>query len=157
MTDKRKYKVSTTPKLNAGAKAITDEHEPPRFRDNNRLDPLRRDVDEASSSQDFREDEIDDRLSPPSNGSIFLPAAMPEIRNVQQHTQPGVIMSPCQFRQENLAASLTDADLLDHIKINFFSPMRRRLKDHLPYLHEARERFGQRGRRVPVPGNPTLD
>jgi hypothetical protein len=48
-----------------------------------------------------------------------------------------------------------DADLLDHIKINVFVPMRRRLKDHLPYLREARERFGQRGRRVPVPGNPT--
>src|SRR5271169_5593166 len=48
------------------------------------------------------------------------------------------------------ARSLSDADLLARVEDNF-----RNWRENLPYLREARDRFAQPGRRVPVPGTPT--
>jgi hypothetical protein len=45
---------------------------------------------------------------------------------------------------------LTNAELVERCVQGF-----RKLKEIVPYLREARERFAQQGRRVPVPGNPT--
>ena len=50
---------------------------------------------------------------------------------------------------------MTDAQLLSHLQTHLFGPIKKKLRDHLPYLMEARERFAQPGRRVPVKGNPT--
>jgi hypothetical protein len=52
-------------------------------------------------------------------------------------------------------ADMSDAELLDHLQSHVFGPLKRRLRDHLPYLMEARERFGAQGRRVPIKGNPS--
>lgn len=46
--------------------------------------------------------------------------------------------------------TLTDAELVEKCVQGF-----RGLRETIPYLREARDRFSQPGRRVPVPGNPT--
>ena len=51
---------------------------------------------------------------------------------------------------EELANKLSDSELIDRCVQGF-----RKLKEVAPYLREARDRFSQPGRRVPVPGNPT--
>lgn len=51
---------------------------------------------------------------------------------------------------EEVAKKLTDSELIDRCVQGF-----RKLKEIAPYLREARDRFSQPGRRVPVPGNPT--
>ena len=51
---------------------------------------------------------------------------------------------------EDLARMLTDTELVERCVQGF-----RKLKEIVPYLREARERFAQQGRRVPVPGKPT--
>lgn len=50
----------------------------------------------------------------------------------------------------DLVKALTDLELIERCVQGF-----RKLKEIVPYLREARERFAQRGRRVPVPGKPT--
>ena len=51
---------------------------------------------------------------------------------------------------EDLAKTLSDSELVEKCVQGF-----RDLREALPYLREARNRFAQPGRRVPVPGNPT--
>ena len=51
---------------------------------------------------------------------------------------------------EDFARTLTDAELIEKCVQGFC-----KLKEIVPYLREARERFAQQGRRVPVPGKPT--
>jgi DNA (cytosine-5)-methyltransferase 1 len=51
---------------------------------------------------------------------------------------------------EDFAKTLSDSELIQKCVQSF-----RQLRDLIPYLREARERFAQPGRRVPVPGNPT--
>jgi hypothetical protein len=51
---------------------------------------------------------------------------------------------------EDLAKTLSDSKLVEKCVQGF-----RDLREALPYLREARNRFAQPGRRVPVPGNPT--
>lgn len=46
--------------------------------------------------------------------------------------------------------TLSDAELVDRCVQGF-----RKLRDLIPYLREARRRWAQPGRRVPVPGRPT--
>jgi hypothetical protein len=52
--------------------------------------------------------------------------------------------------KEQHAKSLSDADLLAKVQDTF-----RNWRQNIPYICEARDRFAQPGRRVPVPGNPT--
>jgi DNA (cytosine-5)-methyltransferase 1 len=51
---------------------------------------------------------------------------------------------------EDLAKTLTDSELVERCVRGF-----RKLKEIIPYLREARERFAKPGRRVPVAGSPT--
>jgi hypothetical protein len=51
---------------------------------------------------------------------------------------------------DDFVRTLSDADLLDKCVQGF-----RKLRDLIPYLREARRRWSQPGRRVPVPGRPT--
>jgi len=51
---------------------------------------------------------------------------------------------------ETVAKGLSDSELVEKCVQGF-----RDLREALPYLREARDRFAQPGRRVPVPGNPT--
>jgi hypothetical protein len=68
-----------------------------------------------------------------------------------------IAIEPSEQRPLGLVSptDMSDGELLDHLQTNLFGPLKRRLRDHLPYLMEARERFAQPGRRVPVKGNPT--
>jgi hypothetical protein len=50
---------------------------------------------------------------------------------------------------DNFARTLSDAELVDRCIQGF-----RRLRELIPYLREARRRWAQPGRRVPVPGRP---
>ena len=54
------------------------------------------------------------------------------------------------LQPEDVAKTLSDSELIDRCVQGF-----RKLKEAAPYLREARDRFSQPGRRVPVPGNPT--
>jgi hypothetical protein len=49
-----------------------------------------------------------------------------------------------------VAKGLSDSELVERCVQGF-----RDLREAIPYLREARDRFAQPGRRVPVPGNPT--
>ncbi len=51
---------------------------------------------------------------------------------------------------EAVAKTLSDSELVEKRVQGF-----RDLREAIPYLREARNRFAQPGRRVPVPGNPT--
>jgi hypothetical protein len=51
---------------------------------------------------------------------------------------------------ETVAKALSDPELVEKCVQGF-----RDLREAIPYLREARNRFAQPGRRVPVPGNPT--
>jgi DNA (cytosine-5)-methyltransferase 1 len=51
---------------------------------------------------------------------------------------------------ETVAKALSDSELVEKCLQGF-----RDLREVIPYLREARNRFAQPGRRVPVPGNPT--
>lgn len=52
-------------------------------------------------------------------------------------------------------SSLTDKQLIAHLRKRLFRPEKKLLKDQLPFLLEARRRYAQPGRRVPVEGRPT--
>jgi hypothetical protein len=52
--------------------------------------------------------------------------------------------------KEQHAKSLSDADLLAKVEDTF-----RNWRENIPYIREARDRFAQPGRRIPVLGNPT--
>lgn len=51
---------------------------------------------------------------------------------------------------DDFVRALSDAELVDRCVQGF-----RKLRDLIPYLREARRRWAQPGRRVPVPGRPT--
>jgi hypothetical protein len=51
---------------------------------------------------------------------------------------------------EDLVEALNDSELVEKCVQGF-----RDLREAIPYLREARNRFAQPGGRVPVPGNPT--
>lgn len=51
---------------------------------------------------------------------------------------------------DTVAKGLSDSELVEKCVQGF-----RDLREAIPYLREARDRFAQPGRRVPVPGNPT--
>lgn len=51
---------------------------------------------------------------------------------------------------ETVAKGLSDSELVEKCVQGFCD-----LREAIPYLREARDRFAQPGRRVPVPGNPT--
>jgi DNA (cytosine-5)-methyltransferase 1 len=51
---------------------------------------------------------------------------------------------------ETVAKALSDSELVEKCVQGFHD-----LREAIPYLREARNRFAQPGRRVPVPGNPT--
>ena len=53
-----------------------------------------------------------------------------------------------------IASAMGDAELCAYIA-GALSQVKKILRDILPYLAEARRRFAQPGRRVPVPGRPT--
>jgi hypothetical protein len=59
-----------------------------------------------------------------------------------------------EVEKEKHAQAMADGELCDFISKRL-SPARKILRDSIPYLREARNRFSQPGRRVPVPGRPT--
>ena len=66
---------------------------------------------------------------------------------------PGVEIAHVSGRDQH-AHAMGDAELCAYIA-GALSPVKRILRDILPYLAEARRRFAQPGRRIPVPGRPT--
>jgi hypothetical protein len=76
-----------------------------------------------------------------------------ETPDKNREIQPSELSSPSVFPRP---AKMSDQQLVEHLRQHFFAPLKRRLKDHLPYLREARRRFSQRGRRVPIKGRPTF-
>lgn len=51
---------------------------------------------------------------------------------------------------------IRNSKLIAHLRKNFFRPARAILRDNLPWLRLAHQRFSQPGQRVPVKGRPTL-
>lgn len=49
---------------------------------------------------------------------------------------------------------ISDKELIAFLRTKFFGPLKRHLKDYLPYLRLAHNRFAQPGRRIPIPGRP---
>lgn len=70
-----------------------------------------------------------------------------EIDSLVEGTSQHVLPRP---DPERLAQTMDDEELLFRCEDGF-----RDLREVIPYLREARDRFAQPGRRVPVPGNPT--
>jgi site-specific DNA-cytosine methylase len=59
-----------------------------------------------------------------------------------------------ETEKEKHAQAMGDAELCEFIA-KALLPSKKALRDSVPYLREARKRFAQPGRRVPVPGRPT--
>ncbi len=60
-----------------------------------------------------------------------------------------------EFDKEAHAASMTDQQLVEHVQ-NKLRPVGQTLRLNIAYLREARNRFAQPGRRVPIAGRPTF-
>ena len=60
-----------------------------------------------------------------------------------------------QLDKQAHAASMTDQELVQHVQ-NTLRPLGQTLLINLAYLREARNRFAQPGRRVPIAGRPTF-
>lgn len=69
-----------------------------------------------------------------------------EPRLLPQKKTPDFQVKPA----DDFVRTLSDAELLDRCVQGF-----RKLRDLIPFLREARRRWAQPGRRVPVPGRPT--
>jgi hypothetical protein len=74
--------------------------------------------------------------------SAMSPGSNPLVPLEPEILQPG--------DKEKHAASLNDRELIAHVQTTLHN-----FSDDLPYLREARNRFAQPGRRVPVEGQPT--
>jgi hypothetical protein len=60
-----------------------------------------------------------------------------------------------QLDKEAHAASMTDQELVEHVQSKL-RPVGQTLMSNIAYLREARNRFAQPGRRVPIAGRPTF-
>jgi hypothetical protein len=60
-----------------------------------------------------------------------------------------------ELSKEAQAASMTDEELVEHVQSKL-RPVGDALINNVAYLREARKRFAQPGRRVPVAGRPTF-
>jgi hypothetical protein len=60
-----------------------------------------------------------------------------------------------QLDKQAHAASMTDQELVEHLQ-NKLRPVGQTLLTNLAYIREARNRFAQPGRRVPIAGRPTF-
>jgi hypothetical protein len=60
-----------------------------------------------------------------------------------------------ELDKEAHAASMTDQELVEHVQ-NKLRPVGQTLLINLAYIREARNRFAQPGRRVPIAGRPTF-
>jgi hypothetical protein len=60
-----------------------------------------------------------------------------------------------EFDKAAHAASLTDQELVEHVQSKL-RPVGQTLRLNIAYLREARNRFAQPGRRVPIAGQPTF-
>jgi hypothetical protein len=76
-----------------------------------------------------------------------LEKSMTDLTSECREVSP-VILRPEDVEQ--IAASLSDQDLIAKVTSTLHN-----LRDNLPYLRVARDRFAKPGQRVPVPGNPT--
>ena len=87
---------------------------------------------------------------------MVIPISPAETTNLATIVTPGsnpLIPQPEILQpgdKEKHAASLNDRELIAHVQITLHN-----FSDDLPYLREARNRFAQPGRRVPVQGQPT--
>ncbi len=70
---------------------------------------------------------------------------------------PQVSLTPTvpQLDKQAHAASMTDQELVEHVQ-NKLRPLGQTLLINLAYIREARNRFTQPGRRVPIAGRPTF-
>jgi hypothetical protein len=82
-----------------------------------------------------------------SDATPAEPAAMcPEVSPV---------FSLSESEKERHAEGMTDEELARHVESKL-RPVGESLRNNIPYIREARERFAQPGRRVPVFGQPTF-
>ncbi len=83
------------------------------------------------------------------------PTATPKdiVRSDFRRKSPEVLLSMTDKAEH--AAAMSDRELCNHIR-RILGPIRFILRENLPYIIEARKRFAQQGRRVPLPGKPTF-
>jgi hypothetical protein len=84
------------------------------------------------------------------------PLRKSEISIQPADTSPQVspVLTPPESKEVH-AASMTDQELAAYVQSKL-RPVGSALLGNIPYLREARQRFAQPGRRVPVPGHPTF-
>lgn len=68
----------------------------------------------------------------------------------KRKAQPSDTLSPGPL------AKLPDKEFIARLRKRFFVRAKGLVQDNLPYLREAHRRYSQPGRRLPVPGRPTL-
>lgn len=89
----------------------------------------------------------------PEMGPVQLAAAA--IQPADTSPQVSSTSTPPETSEAAHAASMTDQELIDHVQSKL-RPVGEALMNNIPYLREARKRFAQPGRRVPVAGRPTF-
>jgi hypothetical protein len=78
-----------------------------------------------------------------------------QIQSADASPQVSSILTVPQLDKQAHAASMTDQELVQHVQ-NTLRPLGHTLLTNLAYIREARNRFAQPGRRVPIGGRPTF-
>jgi hypothetical protein len=89
----------------------------------------------------------------PEIESLHTPALL--IQTADASPQVSLTPTVPQLDKQAHAASMTDQELVEHVQ-NKLRPVGQTLLINLAYIREARNRFAQPGRRVPIAGRPTF-
>jgi hypothetical protein len=94
-----------------------------------------------------------DTIAAPEMESMQTPAVLIQAADASPQVSSTLTVPP--LGKQAHAASMTDQELVEHVQ-KTLRPVGQTLLTNLAYIREARNRFAQPGRRVPVAGQPTF-
>jgi hypothetical protein len=94
-----------------------------------------------------------DTTATPEMESLHTPTALIQAADASPQVSSTFILPDVD--KEAHAASMTDQELIEHVQSKL-RPVGQTLRSNIAYLREARNRFAQPGRRVPIAGRPTF-
>ncbi|MGA8607994.1 MAG: hypothetical protein WB616_14000 [Candidatus Sulfotelmatobacter sp.] len=94
-----------------------------------------------------------DTTAAPEMESLHAPTAATQAADASPQVSSTFILP--DFDRARHAASMTDQELVEHVQSKL-RPVGQTLRLNIAYIREARNRFAQPGRRVPIAGQPTF-
>jgi hypothetical protein len=89
----------------------------------------------------------------PEMESLHTPATATQAADASPQVSSTFVLP--DFDRARHAASMTDQELVEHVQSKL-RPVGQTLMSNIAYIREARNRFAQPGRRVPIAGRPTF-